>query len=438
MANTECHIGIIGAGLGGLAAAIGIARSGHKVTIIEQAPVLGEVGAGIQIPPNSSRILKEWGILKEIEDLSVRPQNCILRRYRDGKKLSNLNLVPLVEEQYQHPYLHIHRADYHRVLVEEAERLGVKIQLDSIVEKIDFNKPKVYIKNKPDFEADLLIGADGLKSVCREALLGRADPPYLTGDLAYRITVSAEDMRKDPILKELAEQPNINIWMGPDAHAVCYLLKGGGLYNIVLICPDNLPELVSQAKADLKEMHDFFEHWDPQLRQLLRLCKETSKWRVQNSREMSSWSHPSGKFVLMGDACHATQPYLAQGAAMAVEDGAVLGALLERIKGKHQIPDLLVVYETIRKPRTTKVVQGSNHFGRTVFHLKDGARQQERDRQLLEHNDKPFEGYPNRWADPVFQEFLFGYNAFTEAEKAWQKYEEGTFPGTAGKYLAKL
>ena len=210
------------------------------------------------------------------------------------------------------------------------------------------------------------------------------------------------------------------------------------LYNIVLICPDNLPELVNQAKADLQEMHDFFQSWDPQLRQLLKLCKETSKWRLQNSREMNSWSRPSGKFVLMGDACHATQPYLAQGAAMAVEDGAVLGALFEKIEGSHQIPDLLIVYETIRKPRTTKVVQGSSHFGRTVFHLQDGPHQQERDRQMLEFDNKRFEGYPNRWADPVFQNFLFGYDAFAEADKAWSKYKDGTFPGTAGKFLARL
>lgn len=108
------------------------------------------------------------------------------------------------------------------------------------------------------------------------------------------------------LLLELIE----NVKPGPNSHVVCYLLKGGGLYNIVLACPDDLPELVSTQKADLKEMRERFEGWDPRLTLLLSLVQETSKWRLQNSEEMDKWSHEGGKFVLMGDACHATLPYL--------------------------------------------------------------------------------------------------------------------------------
>jgi len=343
---------------------------------------------------------------------------------------------PFAENAYNAPYLHIHRADFHKILVEEAYRVGVIIHLDSTAIGIDFERPAVLVKNKPDFEADILIGADGLKSVCREALLGHPDPPLLTGDLAYRIVVSAQDMKKDPVLREIVEEPNINFWMGPDAHAVAYVLKGGDLYNIVLVCPDNLPDMVNSMKADLQEMHEIFKDWDPRLRAILKLCRETSKWRLQNSREMQSWSHPSGKFVLLGDACHATQPYLAQGAAQALEDGAVLGALFEKIQHKYQLQDLLVIYETIRKARTTQIVMGSEYLGRNVFHLHDGPRQMERDRQLLE--EEPFEGYANRWADPVFQRFLFAYDANAEVEKAWRRYIRGTFPGTSGRFQARL
>ena len=219
-------------------------------------------------------------------------------------------MIPYAERQYGVPYLHIHRADYHRILVAEAERLGVTLALDSTVVKIDFENPSIRLKNKPEFYADLILGADGLKSTCRQCLLGHPDPPCPTGDLAYRIIVKATDMRKHPDLRELAEKPAINYWMGPDAHAVCYLLKGGDLYNIVLICPDNLPERVTTAKADVQEMREFFEKWDPRLKTLLGLVQETSKWRLQNSTEMKAWSHPSGKFALLGDACHATLPYL--------------------------------------------------------------------------------------------------------------------------------
>ncbi|KIW72870.1 hypothetical protein PV04_01033 [Phialophora macrospora] len=435
MGKVRLHVGIIGAGLGGLAAAISIARAGHKVTILEQAPALGEVGAGIQVPPNSTRILSRWGLLPAIEAASVRPQNFMLRSYRDGKILSTQPLIPYCESTYGYPYLHIHRADYHKILVEEAQRQGVEIILDSFVTGVDFETPAVHIKNRREpFVADLIIGADGLKSVCREALLGHPDPPHLTGDLAYRIVVPADRMREHPLLRDLVSTPNINYWMGPDSHVVSYLLKGGNLYNIVIACPDNLPEFVNQQKADLEEMHAMFEDWDPQLRALLELCNDTSKWRLQNSREMSSWGHPGGRFTLLGDACHATLPYLAQGAAQAVEDGAVLGHLFEKVERRSQVPDLLAIYESVRKPRTTRVVTGSSHLGREIFHLHDGPRQRERDRQMLAWNDAPFEGYQNRWRDPVFQKFLFGYDAQEVVEDAWARYLAGRFPGTMGRF----
>ncbi len=272
--------------------------------------VPNQVGAGIQIPPNSSRILKHYGLLEKIESASVRPSDFIIRSYRDGAILNKLNMVPYAEERYGVPYLHIHRADYHRILVAEAERQGITIELGSVVTNIDFDRALIRIRNKPDFQADMIIGADGLKSICRESLLGHTDPPHLTGDLAYRIVIKAEDMKKHPDLRELAEKPAINYWMGPYGHVVCYLLQAGGLYNIVLICPDNLPEMLNTAKADLQEMRDFFAGWDPKLKTLLGMVQDTTKWRLLNSEEMESWSHPSGKFVLIGDACHATLPYL--------------------------------------------------------------------------------------------------------------------------------
>ncbi|KAI9793825.1 MAG: hypothetical protein M1835_006983 [Candelina submexicana] len=429
------HVAIVGAGLAGLAAAVGIARAGHKVTILEQAKELAEVGAGIQIPPNSSLILKRWGLLDQTELYSVRPRDIVLRSYHDGAILSTVNMLPLEEETYGVPYLVIHRADHHRILVAEARRLGVTIHLSASVMGIDFEKPSVHLKDANEFHADLILGADGLKSNCREQLLGRPDPPHFTGDLAYRIVVKADDMKKHPDLIGLTEKPAVNYWMGPNGHAVCYMVKGGGLYNIVLICPDNLPERVNVAKADLQEMRDFFEKWDPRLRTLLGIVQETTKWRLQDSKEMRSWRHRAGKFALVGDACHATLPYLAQGAAQAIEDGAVLGALFSKIESRTQLPGLLAIYESLRKGRTTKIVQSCKAV-RGVFHLHDGEAQRERDRQLTQ--EAPFDGFPNHWADPVFQKWLFDYDADLEVECAWERYKEGNFPGVAGHFAARL
>lgn len=268
-----------------------------------------QVGAGIQIPPNSSRILRHLGVLEKIESLSVRPEEFVLRSYKDGRVLSTQPTLPYCERKYGSPYLHIHRADYHNVLVKKAQELRVEILLSTRVTGIDFKTPKVLLAGGGTFDADFIIGADGLKSVCREALLGRKDPPRLTGDLAYRIIIPAAEIRKHESLKDLVDSPAINYWMGPDSHCVGYLL-GGDLYNMVLVCPDNLPELVNTAKADLREMQEFFSAWDPRLRKILGLVQDTSKWRLQNSEEMAHWGHESGKFALLGDACHATLPYL--------------------------------------------------------------------------------------------------------------------------------
>ncbi|CZR54870.1 uncharacterized protein PAC_04754 [Phialocephala subalpina] len=245
---------------------------------------------------------------------------------------------------------------------------------------IDFETPRVLLARGKDFKADIVIGADGLKSVCREALLGWKDPPRLTGDLAYRVTVSGSEMRKHANLQDLVESPAINFWMGPDSHVVGYLLKGGDLYNIVLACPDNLPEL------------------DPRLKEL---------------------------------------PYLASGAAMAVEDGYCLGRLLSYISSRSQLPDILTIYEALRKARTTRVVKQSSHY-QQIFHIHDGPRQEERDRQLAEFNEEPYEGYPNKWRDPVFREWLWGYDVNVEVEKAWAKYEKGQFPLIVGGFRSRL
>lgn len=307
-------------------------------------------------------------------------------------------------------------------MVRKARDLGVEIQLNSCVTRLDFNAPCVYLKDGRRIAADLVIGADGLKSRCREEMLGRPDPPHLTGDLAYRIVIETSDMRKHEELAELANNPAINVWMGPSGHAVCYLLQGGRLYNIVLLCPDNLPESVNIATGDAQEVRDFFKNWDPRLMKLLSMVREVSKWRLQNSSEMDTWLHPAGKFVLLGDACHATLPYLAQGAAMAVEDGAVLGGLLGRLEDGSQLKGLLATYESLRKKRTTRIVLGSTDH-RDVFHLHDGKKQEDRDAILL--GDERKAGSPNKWRDPDFQRFMFGYDAFAEVETAWAKLKRG-------------
>ena len=147
-----------------------------------------------------------------------------------------MNLIPDGVTKYGYPYWHAHRADFHKAMLERAIELGVQVHINSQVTDVDFNfPPKVTVARGKVYTADLVIGCDGLRSICREALVGHADPPHETGDIAYRILVPAEDMKRHEELHEFVQSPAINFWMGPDGHAVCYLLKGGNLYNIVLL-----------------------------------------------------------------------------------------------------------------------------------------------------------------------------------------------------------
>jgi len=183
--------------------------------------------------------------------------------------------------------------------------------------------------------------------------------------------------------------------------------------------PDDLPSNVNTAKGDVEEMRATFSKWDPKLRKLLSLVNTCLKWKLQNSdpSALATWVHPFGTFCLLGDAAHATLPYLAQGAAISVEDGGVLGGLLAKIRSRNDVPRVLALYEQLRRPRTSAVVLGSTKQ-RHIFHMHDGPEQEERDRIMLnQHPPEP--GHPNQWADPVMQEFLFGYDADVEVDKAW-------------------
>ena len=202
------------------------------------------------------------------------------------------------------------------MLVEEATRLGVNIRLGCAVEEIEFASGTVVLKADSGstagerIQSDVIVGADGLNSVCREHLLGRKDPPHRTGDLAYRLTVKVNDMRGYEILHELIEHMSNDLWIGPDIFVVGYLLQEDGLYNIVLVAPDTIPEDVDVSEATPEEMKELLKGWDPRLQALLGVVQQTQKWRMLTSREMEYWGDKDGKFTLLGDAAHASLPYL--------------------------------------------------------------------------------------------------------------------------------
>ena len=348
-----------------------------------------------------------------------------------------MNLDPAMQQTYDAPYLVIHRAELMKAMAEKAKETGVTILLGSVIESIDFSKPSILLEDKSVLEADLIIGADGERSFCRDALLGHPDPPHHSGDIVFRTVIPIEKLRGDLELVGLLEPPAVHFWLGPDAHALSYSLKEDGLLNVVLIRPE-FPDAQATFGPQQVEMGQFrgsVKHWDRAFKKLLEYAQQGSQWILVECTDLPSWTHPASKFTLLGDSAHAMLPYLAQGAAQAIEDAAILSGLLCHIEHKCQTADILSIYEMLRKPRAMQVKRQSLAT-RNINGMADGSLQRERDRQLSSH--QPFDGYPNPLADPVFSKWLFGYHAYEEVEKAWATYKRGEWPLTSGMWQASL
>lgn len=240
----------------------------------------------------------------------------------------------------------------------------------------------VILKSGERMVADLVVGADGIFSTCRELLLGRPSPPTPTGDLAYRVLLDTKAMREDPELNPLLEKPHkVRYWIGPKAHAVNYVLREGELFNMVLLVPDDMPADATKLDGNVDEMIELYKDWDPRLPKLLALCQSVQKWKLCFRAGLdSSWSNDNATFVLLGDCVHATLPYLASGAGMSLEDGATLGLCLSKIKNRSRQEKIeaLKIYEDFRRSRTESIVERGN-LQQELYHFEDGPEQQARD-----------------------------------------------------------
>ncbi|KAI9887836.1 MAG: hypothetical protein M1823_000358 [Watsoniomyces obsoletus] len=378
--SSSLHLVIIGAGLCGLGAAISTALGGHRVTVFEAASALHEVGAGLQITPNGTRVLRQWGVLDRLAPRAAAPSTFSIYRF-DGELLAHRpHYQAELEKHYKSPLWCLYRVDLQDALAKRATELGVEIRLGSRIRNVDFDDAAVVLEDGTKFKGDVVLAADGLWSATRSRFMGHSVLPKPTGDLAYRIMLKADDI-SDPELRRLVTNPAVRMWIGKDSHAIAYSIHGGRLLNLVLLAPDDLPEGLSKAAGDLGEMRKRFEHWDPVLNQLLSGVTQVEKWRLMHLSPLETWMTPSGSFVLAGDACHPMLPYMAQGANSALEDGATLGAVLARARSKRQIPEALAMYQRLRKPRVEAIAHES-FLQRGDFHMGDGPEQQERDRHL--------------------------------------------------------
>jgi salicylate hydroxylase len=306
------------------------------------------------------------------------------------------------------------------------------IQISTITSGSNEGKEAVYLKDGRQFIADVVIGADGLWSICRDYVLEQAAPPQETGQLAFRGTFSREQLAsfQDAKVDELIEASSIQVWLGPNQHAVFYPLRNHTEYNLVLLCPDDLPKDVRTANGNLNEMRQQFEGWDPTIKRVISCLNTALKWKLLHFKELDKWTR--GVVGLLGDASHPTLPYQGQGAAMAVEDGAVIGLLLDRLQQRglsrdpeqkcREINGVLKLYEDLRKKRTEVNVAGAE-LTRDFYHIVDGAGQRARDAELAELNKSNWDGPSNwNWADAEYQKSLLGFDVLADADYKFEQW----------------
>src|SRR5215831_18891980 len=372
MKHKELSIAIIGGGIGGLTAALSLLRAGLDVHVYERSKKLSEVGAGIQVSPNASRILHGFGLADALANMGVKPLAMHQRRWDDGRTLLRTPLAEAMIGAFGFPHYQMHRADLLNTLAcaLPAERLHIGHRFTALVNHEDY--VEATFENGTHISVDALIGADGIHSRVRDVLF-EPEKPHFTGCVAYRGLVPASR------LTHLDLEVTCQVWMGPGKHFVHYYVQNRRLVNwIVAIEQDTWTRESWTDRGEVADALAAHEGWHPQVRGILEAADETFIWALFDRRPMARWA--VGRVTLLGDACHAMLPFMAQGAAQAIEDGATLAACLAK-RGKKDVADALTLYETHRLPRTSRV-QALAANNKTRFHLPDGPEQVARDTEM--------------------------------------------------------
>jgi salicylate hydroxylase len=395
MASGKPRILIAGAGIGGLTAALALLKRGFEVEVYEQAHELMEVGAGVQISANGNRVLHALGVLDELKTLACETAGKEIRLWNTGQTWKLFDLGAVSRERYGFPYLTIYRPDLLAVLANAVRREQADaIHLNSRCVDCTQKNRRVTLKfgNGGKVAGDVLIGADGVHSRIRQALFGE-DRPTFTGIMAWRGTVPMERLPQ-----HMARAVGTN-WVGPGGHVVHYPLQRGELMNFVGIIERADWKVESwSTRGTADECAADFNGWHDDIHRMIRNAPSLYKWALLGRAPMDLWS--VGRVSLLGDACHPTLPFLAQGAVMAIEDGFILARCFEQFGNDTELA--LARYEDARRDRTRRMVRGSAENA-TRFH----------DPQLAEQAGA--QAYVDReWSETRIKqryEWLFTYDA---------------------------
>ncbi len=349
---------VAGGGIGGLAAALALVRQGFEVLVLEQAPEIGEIGAGIQLGPNAFHAFDALGVGDKARGRAVYTECMVMHDAIDESLVGRLETGEAFRQRFGNPYAVIHRADVHLSLLEGAQETGrVQFLTNTRLERIEQNADSVtaYDQHGKAHRGIALIGADGVKSVVREAFVN--DPPRITGHVVYRAVVDKADFPAS------LQWNAASLWAGPKCHLVHYPLRGGEQYNVVVTFHSRQEEQWGVTEGSKEEVQSYFQGISPLPRQLIDLPKSWKRWATADREPIGQWSF--GRVTLLGDAAHPTTQYMAQGACMAMEDAVTLGEAL-RVRG-NDWTQALDLYQRARVARTARIVLSGREMGR-IYH----------------------------------------------------------------------
>ncbi|KAF7554461.1 hypothetical protein G7Z17_g2931 [Cylindrodendrum hubeiense] len=378
------------------------------------------IGAGIQVPPNAARELIRWGMGDRMDAISSKPSRINYRSWITGAPEGFTDLSRH-REKYGAPYWQVYRPDYHTVLLDAATAAGAKVRKGQTVVRYNPDEASVVLESGEVIRGDLVIAADGVKSIGRRAA-GLGTEPHETGDTCFRVVIPRECLTDDPELAPLSQDPNFEQFLGPDHHIIGYNMQKEKTFNLLMVIPDDRKMKGYKAPANASEVRNAYKGWSPMIQKLLSfLPEEVEKWRLTDLPAMTNWVHPSNKMLLIGDAVHATLPYLAQGAAMAIEDAAFLEETFSHLHSKDDLPKLLQFFYRGRLDRVHAIQRGS-FTNRFFIHMKEEEPLAMR-RDVFKAGD--YASSPNLMGNTIFQDWLYGYDATSDAALKWEKENGG-------------
>ncbi|MFM2187622.1 MAG: hypothetical protein RIR43_2194 [Pseudomonadota bacterium] len=351
---------VCGGGIGGLAAALALVRQGYQVQVLEQAPEIGEIGAGIQLGPNAFHAFDALGVGEQARSLAVYTDSMVMHDAIDESLVGRLETGEAFRRRFGNPYAVIHRADIHTSLLEGVRRSErATFHTNTRVERVEQDEAAGTVsaidQNGKRWTGQALIGAEGGKSVVRAQYVN--DSPRVTGHVVYRAVVDQADFPDD--LKWNAA----SLWAGPKCHLVHYPLRGGEQYNVVVTFHSRQQETWGVTDGSKEEVESYFQGICPKARQLIELPKTWKRWATADREPIGNWVF--GRATILGDAAHPTTQYMAQGACMALEDAVTLGEALRVCQQNWDAA--LPLYQKNRIARTARIVLSGREMGR-LYH----------------------------------------------------------------------